>query len=112
MHVLRSVFLFLILSLTAASQTVRFTDITRPAGIRFTHNNGAFGKRYLPETLGPGCAFLDYDNDGYPDILLVNGADFPGHTVHGATTLKLYHNNHNGTFTDATARAGLAISIY
>ena len=100
------------LSAAAAAQTIRFTDITHQAGIHFTHNNGAFGKRYLPETLGPGCAFIDYDNDGYPDILLVNGADFPGHAVHGATTLKLYHNNHNGTFTDVTARAGLAISVY
>ncbi len=100
------------LSLAAAAQTVRFTDITRTAGIHFTHNNGAFGKRYLPETLGPGCAFIDYDNDGYPDILLVNGTDFPGHAVHGATTLKLYHNDKNGTFTDVTARAGLGVSMY
>ena len=58
---------------------VQFRDITQAAGIRFVHNNGAFGKKYLPETLGPGCAFIDYDNDGYPDILLVNGADWPGH---------------------------------
>lgn len=96
----------------ASAQTVRFTDITRAAGIHFTHNNGAFGKRYLPETLGPGCAFIDYDDDGYPDILLVNGSDFPGHPVRGATTLRLYHNNGNGTFTDVTARSGLAITMY
>jgi hypothetical protein len=90
---------------------IQFRDITRAAGIRFVHNNGAFGKKYLPETLGPGCAFIDYDNDGYPDILLVNGTDWPGHG-RAASTLKLYHNNRNGTFTDVTAKAGLAVSMY
>jgi enediyne biosynthesis protein E4 len=89
-------------------QKIQFVDVTRLAGINFTHNNGAFGKKYLPETLGPGCAFLDYDNDGYPDILLVNGEDWPGHALHGKTTLKLYHNNGDGTFTDVTANSGLA----
>jgi enediyne biosynthesis protein E4 len=91
---------------------VHFTDITQQAGLRFVHNNGAFGKKYLPETLGPGCAFIDYDNDGYPDIIMVNGADWPGHPKAGRTTPKLYHNNGNGTFTDVTAKAGLAISLY
>ena len=91
---------------------VHFRDITTEAGIHFTHNNGAFGKKWLPETMGPGCAFIDYDNDGYPDIILINGEDFPGHPHGGATTLKLYHNNHDGTFTDVTRKAGLAIPIY
>jgi enediyne biosynthesis protein E4 len=92
------------------AQQITFRDITAQAGIHFVHNNGAFGKKYLPETMGPGCAFIDYDNDGYPDILLVNGQDWPGHTK-AASTLKLYHNNHDGTFTDVTHKAGLAISI-
>ncbi|HET7207221.1 MAG TPA: CRTAC1 family protein [Terriglobales bacterium] len=96
---------------SAHAQQVTFRDVTAQAGIRFIHNNGAFGKKYLPETMGPGCAFIDYDNDGYPDILLVNGADWPGRHKMGATTLKLYHNNHNGTFTDVTRKAGLAVSI-
>ncbi len=82
------------------------------SGVRFVHNNGAFGKKYLPETLGPGCAFIDYDNDGYPDIIMVNGADWAGHPKAGKTTPKLYHNNGNGTFTDVTAKAGLAMSLY
>lgn len=90
----------------------RFADITQAAGIHFVHNNGAFGKKYLPESLGPGCAFIDYDNDGYPDILLINGQDWPGHETAGRTTLNLYHNNHNGTFTDVTASSGLGISLY
>jgi len=101
----------LCLSATAHAQ-IQFRDITAQAGIHFTHNNGAFGKKWLPETMGPGCAFIDYDNDGYPDIVLINGEDFPGHPHAGATTLKLYHNNHDGTFTDATRKAGLAIPMY
>jgi len=99
------------LALTAQAQ-ISFRDITAQAGIHFTHNNGAFGKKWLPETMGPGCAFIDYDNDGYPDIILINGEDFPGHPHAGSTTLKLYHNNHDDTFTDVTRKAGLAIPIY
>jgi enediyne biosynthesis protein E4 len=89
-----------------------FADITQPAGIRFLHDNGAFGKKYLPETLGPGCAFIDYDNDGNPDILLVNGRGWPGHGNAAGNSLKLYHNNGDGTFTDVTAKSGLAANIY
>lgn len=88
-----------------------FRDVTQQAGIRFVHNNGAFGKKYLPETIGPGVAFIDYDNDGWPDIFLVNGMDWPGH-VQKHSTPKLYHNNHDGTFTDVTQKAGLAIEMF
>jgi hypothetical protein len=94
----------------------RLTDVTAQAGIAFHHHSGAFGSKYLPETLGPGCAFLDYDGDGWVDILLVNGADFAGHSHPGhkneRSTLSLYRNNRNGTFTDVTARAGLALEMY
>src|SRR6266704_4936948 len=61
--------------------------------------------------MGPGCAFIDYDNDGWPDIVLVNGENWPGHPG-PASTLKLYHNNHDGTFTDVTRQAGLAIPMF
>jgi hypothetical protein len=94
-----------------ASGGIHFRDITAKAGISFRHNNGAFGKKYLPETLGPGCAFIDYDNDGWPDILLLNGQDWPGHK-RADSTLKLYHNNRDGTFTDVTAKSGLAVPMY
>ena len=90
---------------------IHFVDITRPAGINFVHYTGAFGKKYLPETMGAGCAFIDYNNDGKPDILLINGADFPGHHSR-RTTMKLYRNNGNGTFTDVTAQAGLNVEMY
>jgi len=89
----------------------RLTEITQAAGIDFTHNSGAFGGKYLPETLGPGCAFIDYDSDGWQDILLVNGMDWPGHKQK-RTTMHLYHNNRNGTFTDVTKRAGLDVEMY
>jgi hypothetical protein len=89
----------------------RLTDITAAAGLHFSHNSGAYGAKFLPETMGPGCAFLDYDNDGWLDILLVNGSDWPGHKRQ-RSTLQLYRNNRNGTFTDVTQRAGLAVEIY
>jgi len=95
----------------ASSLGFRFSDVTTQAGIRFQHNSGAFGGKFLPETLGSGCAFLDYDGDGWQDILLVNGADWPGHRK-SRSTLRLYRNNRNGTFTDVTARAGLDIELY
>ena len=112
---IRQVFAFaslLILGGYAHPQSIQFRDITTKAGIHFVHNNGAFGKKYLPETMGPGCAFIDYDNDGWPDIVLINGEDWPGHSKSGATTLKIYHNNHDDTFTDVTQKAGLAVPMY
>jgi len=95
----------------AASPGFRFADVTSQAGIQFEHNSGAFGGKFLPETLGSGCAFLDYDRDGWQDILLINGMDWPGHKKR-RSTLRLYHNNGNGTFTDVTTHAGLDIEMY
>jgi enediyne biosynthesis protein E4 len=91
---------------------VEFTDVTAQAGIRFKHNNGAYGKKYLPETNGSGCAFLDYDNDGWQDVLLVNSSDFADAPKKRNTVMALYHNNQNGTFTDVTAQSGLAKVMY
>jgi hypothetical protein len=89
----------------------RFTDVTAAAGIQFQHNSGAYGGKLLPETLGSGCAFLDYDGDGWQDILLINGMDWPGHKRQ-RSTLRLYRNHRNGTFTDVTKSAGLDIEMY
>jgi hypothetical protein len=88
-----------------------FADVTTAAGIQFQHNGGAFGGKFLPETLGSGCAFLDYDNDGWQDVLLVNGTDWPGHNRQ-KSTLRLYRNNRNGSFADVTRAAGLDIEMY
>ncbi|MGH9352031.1 MAG: CRTAC1 family protein [Terriglobia bacterium] len=94
-----------------AAPSIHFQEVTRRAGIHFIHYTGAFGKRYLPETMGAGCAFIDYDNDGRPDILLVNSMDFPGQSRRH-TTQKLYRNNGDGTFTDVTRRTGFDIEMY
>lgn len=98
----------------AADPGFRLTDVTAQAGIDFRHNSGAFGARYLPETMGPGCAFLDYDNDGRLDILLVNGTAWPNAPASARqhSTPRLYRNNGNGTFTDVTRRSGLAVEMY
>ncbi len=88
-----------------------FVDATKESGIRFVHENGAFGKKYLPETMGSGAAFLDVDNDGWQDILLVNGMTWPGGPAK-KSLLALYRNNQNGTFTDITAAAGLAVPMF
>jgi hypothetical protein len=89
---------------------VGFEDVTSAAGIRFTHNAGRTGKKFLPETLGSGCAFLDLDGDGWPDILLLNGKDL---VSRGRRTIAaLYRNNRNGTFTDVTRASGLDIEMY
>ncbi len=96
---------------STTGERIRFEDITRAAGIRFVHNSGAFGKKYLPETMGPGVGFIDYDNDGWQDIFLVNGMNWPGHPGR-VTTSALYHNNRDGTFTDVTRKAGLAVPMY
>src|SRR5687768_14779180 len=96
---------------TPAVPSFRLADVTRDAGLQFQHNNGAYGGKLLPETLGSGCAFLDYDNDGWQDILLVNGSDWPGHHRQ-RSTLRLYRNNRNGPFTDVTRAAGLDVERY
>jgi len=88
-----------------------FSNATTAAGIQFQHNSGAYGGKLLPETLGSGCAFLDYDRDGWQDILLVNGMDWPGHQRQ-RSTLKLYRNNRNGTFSDVTKASGLDVEMY
>jgi enediyne biosynthesis protein E4 len=89
----------------------RLVDVTAQAGLRFRHNSGAAGGKLLPETLGSGCAFVDYDADGWQDILVVNGTNWPGRAGQ-RSTLALYRNNRNGTFTDVTREAGLDVEMY
>jgi hypothetical protein len=98
-------------TLLAEGLGFRFADVTTAAGIHFRHNTGAYGGKLLPETLGSGCAFLDFDADGWQDILLVNSMDWVGHKRQ-RTALKLYKNNRNGTFTDVTKAAGLDVEMY
>ena len=98
-------------ALPRPSGPVEFSDVTAEAGLRFRHNTGAFGKKYLPETLGAGAAFLDYDGDGWQDIFLVNSTNWPEQKG-GQTTPALYRNNQDGTFRDVTREAGLALPVY
>ena len=89
---------------------VKLTEVTAAAGIKFVHNAGKAGKKYLPETVGAGGAFFDFDGDGWQDILLVNSKDW---APKGRKSLSaLYRNNKNGTFTDVTAGSGLDVEMY
>jgi hypothetical protein len=91
---------------------VTFTDITREAGIDFVHVNGSTGEKLMPETIGSGAAFIDYDNDGDQDLLLVNSRWWPGEEREPAPTLAFYRNDGHGRFTDVTAEAGLKITCF
>jgi hypothetical protein len=100
----------LLAAVAPSANQVVFPDVTAQAGISFVHNAGKAGKKYLPETLGSGAAFIDFDGDGWQDIVLVNSKDW---TPKGRkTTAALYHNNHNGTFTDVVKGSGLDVEIY
>jgi hypothetical protein len=94
----------------AAKTRVTFADVTASSGIHFRHNAGRSAKRYLPETLGSGVAFLDVDGDGWLDILFVNGKDWTPHQ--GRSTAALYRNNGKGGFTDITNGSGLDVEMY
>ena len=91
--------------LRGQSQSVTFADVTKRAGIAFLHHNGATGNKWYPELFGGGAAVLDIDSDGWPDLLLVNGADWRADSTRSRCTL--YRNNSDGTFTDTSSGSGL-----
>lgn len=92
---------------------IPFTEITKEAGIDFIHENGANGEKLLPETMGGGCAFFDYDSDGDQDLLLVNSMRWPWDRIAGArATSALYENDGTGKFTNVTAGSGLDVTCY
>src|SRR5690242_18400069 len=98
----------------AAPSPARFQDVTRQAGIDFRHTSGASSKKYLIEIVGPGGPVLEYDNDGWMDLLFVNGHSLGDGRAGAAATLRLYRNL--GTrplrFRDVTKETGLAVSLY
>jgi enediyne biosynthesis protein E4 len=96
----------------AAPAPVRFMDVAPEAGIHFRHTNGESGRSFIAETLGSGCAFLDYDGDGRLDLFLVNSSRLPGFHGKGPFYPALYHNEGGGKFRDVTREAGLAIDSY
>src|SRR5271165_7258572 len=95
---------FALAAAPSSANKVLFTDVTAQAGIKFVHNAGKSGKKYLPETLGSGAAFFDADGDGWIDVLFVNGKDWAPGGRH--TTPALYRNNHDGTFADISRGSG------
>ncbi len=107
----------LLLLLTATTvfggTPIRFRDATVAAGIRFQHTDGGWGKRHIIETVASGLGLIDYNNDGYPDILFLNGAPLPGGPKPDSPpTSALYRNNRDGTFTDVTASSGFGVPAY
>ena len=94
------------------SAFVTYVDVTEEAGIHFRHVDGRSGRKYLPETLGSGAAFLDYDGDGDMDLYIVNGADLPGSETVPAPTNALYRNDGTGRFEDVTTLAGVGHTGY
>jgi len=91
---------------------VRFVNVTEQAGIDFVHTNGSYGDKLLPETMGSGVAFFDYDRDGDADLLFVNFSHWPGHETGERPTQRLYRNRGDGTFEDVTAEVGLDVTLY
>src|SRR5882724_3135928 len=102
----------LLLALFAqAPEAVRYVDVALQAGIKDIFYCGSEKtKNYIVETLGSGAAFIDYDNDSYPDLFVVNGSRLEGFPKGQEPTNHLYRNQGDGTFEDVTARAGLAAS--
>src|SRR6266545_627921 len=96
---------------SASGASVAFTDVTTQAGIRFVHNSGAFGRKYLPETMGSGAVWFDADGDGWQDMLLVNSTNWPGHPGPPSWPA-LYRNTHTGAFVDITRGSGLDVALY
>jgi hypothetical protein len=98
----------------AEAPRVRFTEVTAEAGIGFVHENGAVGEKLLPETLGGGAAFFDFDNDADEDLLFVNGRAWPWtkDSASRAATAVLYRNDGKGRFADVTGGSGLEESFY
>jgi enediyne biosynthesis protein E4 len=99
------------LAASATDAPPTFTDVTAQAGVRFVHNSGAFGQKYLPETMGSGVVWFDADGDGWQDLLLVNATNWPGRP--GPQSLPtLYRNNRAGGFVDITRGSGLDVAMY
>ncbi len=95
-----------------ASAQPEFVEITEEAGIAFVHENGAFGEKYLPETMGSGVAFFDMDGDGDQDLLFVNSRRWPSGRTGPPPVAGLYRNLGDGRFEDATAGSGLDEPLY
>jgi hypothetical protein len=97
---------------SSATTGIVFTEVGEQAGLSFVHETGAFGRKYLPETMGSGCAWFDYDLDGRPDLFLVQSMNWPGHKRIDRPVQALYRNLGDGKFQDVTREAGLDLEVY
>lgn len=95
-----------------SDEDLDFIDVTAASGIQFTHSTGAFGRKYLPETLGSGVVVMDVDGDGWQDVLLINGTNWPDQQQASGSTMRLFRNTGRGAFEDITTRSGLAVPMY
>ena len=114
-----SIALFAVLVMTAnpvrtahSSAGFELVDVTTAAALKFTHFTGAFGRKYLPETLGSGVVILDEDGDGWQDVLIINGTSWPDQPKQPGLTMRLFRNNGHGSFDDITAKSGLDVPMY
>ncbi|HYX82334.1 MAG TPA: VCBS repeat-containing protein, partial [Gemmatimonadales bacterium] len=112
-----AVLLVMLIGVTRSPTTARppgfeLTDVTAASGLHFTHYTGASGRKYLPEALGAGAAFLDIDNDGWHDVIVANGTEWAGRTPPDHPTARLFRNNGRGGFDDVTAGSGLDVPMY
>ncbi|MGH9318053.1 MAG: FG-GAP repeat domain-containing protein, partial [Thermoanaerobaculia bacterium] len=96
----------LLLAAATGNCPITLTDVAEKARLRFTHERGATPEHHIAETVGSGLAWLDYDNDGWMDLYVVQSGPFPPNGSPRAQD-RLFRNNGNGTFTDVTERAGL-----
>lgn len=105
--------LFPFSSLALTAPAAKFTDVTRESGLDYTHDNGVQFGRATPTTLPGAVAFLDYDNDGHPDLFFVSGTSWPWNTTAAGPTptCALFHNDGKGNFTDVTREAGLDVNL-
>ena len=102
--------IFASVSQVQAGSSIRFRDATEASGIKFVHNDGSTGKRYIMETVASGLGLIDYNGDGWPDIYFLNGAPLPDATkTNRSPGNALYRNNRDGTFTDVTAESGTGV---
>ncbi len=97
---------------SASAPLVMFTDVTEKAGIAFQHENGATGKKYMPETMSGGGGFIDFDGDGWLDTVLINGGSLPPSEKPQRPVVNLYRNNHDGTFTDVSQKVEAKGAFY
>ena len=97
---------------SSVETAVRFSDVTVASGVDFVHATGAFGEKWMPETMGSGVAIFDYDGDGWPDLFFVNSTGWPGREEDRGAISRLYRNRRDGSFEDVTRAAGLDTPIY